>query len=143
QFDRMVTLFFISFPQNMTSYKMDGPHRGFCLIINNVNFNSSQRKGSCKDAEQLERVFTWLGLDVRTYTDLTSGDIRSLMQTWQDLQDHEDRNCFVCCILSHGESGAIYGTDEKLPLHLQSNIKAFKTNHFIISFKCSSSHYLF
>uniref|UniRef100_A0A8U7P6G5 Caspase 10 n=1 Tax=Corvus moneduloides TaxID=1196302 RepID=A0A8U7P6G5_CORMO len=109
-------LFFISFPQNMTSYKMDGPHRGFCLIINNVNFNSSQRKGSCKDAEQLERVFTWLGLDVRTYTDLTSGDIRSLMQTWQDLQDHEDRNCFVCCILSHGESGAIYGTDEKLVL---------------------------
>ncbi|NXB31356.1 CASPA protein, partial [Eulacestoma nigropectus] len=97
-------------------YKMDGPHRGFCLIINNVNFNSSQRKGSCKDAEQLERVFTWLGLDVRTYTDLTSGDIRSLMQTWQHLQDHKDRNCFICCILSHGESGAIYGTDEKLVL---------------------------
>ncbi|NXB64927.1 CASPA protein, partial [Struthidea cinerea] len=97
-------------------YKMDGPHRGFCLMINNVNFNSSQRKGSCKDAEQLERVFTWLGLDVRIYTDLTSGDIRSLMQTWQHLQDHKDRNCFVCCILSHGESGAIYGTDEKLVL---------------------------
>ncbi|NXC60324.1 CASPA protein, partial [Aleadryas rufinucha] len=97
-------------------YKMDGPHRGFCLIINNVNFNNSQRKGSCKDAEQLERVFTWLGLDVRTYTDLTSGDIRSLMQTWQHLQDHKDRNCFICCILSHGESGAIYGTDEKLVL---------------------------
>ncbi|NWW60235.1 CASPA protein, partial [Ifrita kowaldi] len=109
-------LFFFSFPQNMTSYKMDGPHRGFCLIINNVNFNSSQRKGSCKDAEQLERVFTWLGLDVRTYTDLTSEDIRSLMQTWQHLQDHKDRNCFVCCILSHGKSGAIYGTDEKLVL---------------------------
>ncbi|NXD95768.1 CASPA protein, partial [Chaetorhynchus papuensis] len=109
-------LFFFSFPQNMTSYKMDGPHRGFCLIINNVNFNSCQRKGSCKDAEQLERVFTWLGLDVRIYTDLTSGDITSLMQTWQHLQDHKDRNCFVCCILSHGESGAIYGTDEKLVL---------------------------
>ncbi|NXS20072.1 CASPA protein, partial [Mystacornis crossleyi] len=108
--------FFFSFPQNMASYKMDGPHRGFCLIINNVNFNSSQRKGSCKDAEQLERVFTWLGLDVRTYTDLTSEDIRSLMQTWQRLQDHKDRNCFICCILSHGESGAIYGTDERAVL---------------------------
>ncbi|NXY53685.1 CASPA protein, partial [Callaeas wilsoni] len=99
---------------HMTTYKMDGPHRGFCLIINNVNFNGSQRKGSCKDAEQLERVFTWLGLDVRTYTDLTSGDIINLMQTWQQVQDHKDRNCFICCILSHGESGAIYGTDEKL-----------------------------
>ncbi|NXA90853.1 CASPA protein, partial [Melanocharis versteri] len=106
--------FFFSFLQNMKSYKMDGPHRGFCLIINNVNFNRSQRKGSCKDAEQLERVFTWLGLDVRTYTDLTSGDIINLMQTWQHVQDHKDRNCFICCILSHGASGAIYGTDDKL-----------------------------
>ncbi|KAM4775950.1 caspase-10 isoform 1-T3 [Cyanocitta cristata] len=117
--------------KNMTSYKMDGPHRGFCLIINNVNFNSSQRKGSCKDAEQLERVFTWLGLDVRTYTDLTSGDIRSLMQTWQHSQDHKDRNCFVCCILSHGESGAIYGTDEKLVLirTLMSHFTASQCPH--------------
>ncbi|NXK58216.1 CASPA protein, partial [Sylvietta virens] len=95
-------------------YKMDGPHRGFCLIINNVNFNSSQRKGSCKDVEQLERVFTWLGLDVMTYTDLASGDIIKLMQTWQHVQDHKDRNCFICCVLSHGKSGAIYGTDDKL-----------------------------
>nr|XP_054492043.1 caspase-10-like isoform X2 [Agelaius phoeniceus] len=96
----------------MKSYKMDGPHRGFCLIINNVNFNNSQRKGSCKDAEQLERVFTWLGLDVRTYTDLMSGEIINLMETWQRVPDHKDRNCFICCILSHGKSGAIYGTDE-------------------------------
>uniref|UniRef100_A0A8C5UD23 Caspase-8 n=1 Tax=Malurus cyaneus samueli TaxID=2593467 RepID=A0A8C5UD23_9PASS len=64
--------------------------------------------------EQLERVFRWLGLDVRTYPDLTSGDIINLMQTWQQMQDHKDRNCFICCILSHGESGAIYGTDEEL-----------------------------
>ncbi|NXV08653.1 CASPA protein, partial [Cettia cetti] len=106
--------FFFSFLQTISSYKMDGPHRGFCLIINNVNFNSSQRKGSCKDAEQLERVFTWLGLDVRTYTDQTSGDIIKLMQTWQHVQDHKGRDCFICCILSHGESGAIYGTDYKL-----------------------------
>ncbi|NXL57829.1 CASPA protein, partial [Chordeiles acutipennis] len=100
----------------MTSYKMDGPHRGFCLVINNVNFDRSlpERKGSCKDAEELEQVFTWLGLEVKTYTDLTSQKIKSLMQTWQHLQDHKDRDCFICCILSHGESGAIYGKDEEL-----------------------------
>ncbi|NXT07305.1 CASPA protein, partial [Prunella fulvescens] len=106
--------FFFFFLQTMKSYKMDGPHIGFCLIINNVNFITSQRKGSCKDAEQLERVFTWLGLDVRTYTDLTSGEIINLMETWQHVQDHKDRNCFICCILSHGKSGAICGTDDKL-----------------------------
>ncbi|NWR53720.1 CASPA protein, partial [Regulus satrapa] len=116
--------FFFSFLQVITSYKMDGPHRGFCLIINNVNFSSSQRRGSCKDAEQLERVFTWLGLDVKTYTDLMSGDIINLMETWQHMQDHEDRNCFICCILSHGKSGAIYGTDDK-PVSIRT-----LTSHF-------------
>ncbi|NXO20474.1 CASPA protein, partial [Cisticola juncidis] len=110
----IVKAFFFSFLQAMKSYKMDGPHTGFCIIINNVNFNSSQREGSFKDAEQLERVFTWLGLDVRTYTDLTSEGIINLMQTWQHVQDHKDRNCFICCVLSHGNSGAIYGTDDKL-----------------------------
>ncbi|XP_074451714.1 caspase-10 isoform X2 [Larus michahellis] len=100
----------------MTSYKMDGPHRGFCLVINNVEFDRSlqERKGSCKDAEELERVFTWLGLDVWTYKNLTSWEIKDLMRTWQHLQDHKDRDCFICCILSHGESGAIYGKDEEL-----------------------------
>ncbi|NXE77446.1 CASPA protein, partial [Cochlearius cochlearius] len=108
--------FFLSFLQKMTSYKMDRPHRGFCLVINNVNFDRSlqERKGSCKDAGELERVFTWLGLDVRMYTDLTSQEIKNLMRTWQHLQDHKDRDCFICCILSHGESGAIYGKDEEL-----------------------------
>uniref|UniRef100_A0A8U8C8J2 Caspase-8 n=1 Tax=Geospiza parvula TaxID=87175 RepID=A0A8U8C8J2_GEOPR len=64
--------------------------------------------------EQLERVFTWLGLDVRTYTDLTSREIINLMETWQRVPDHKDRNCFICCILSHGKSGAVYGTDDRL-----------------------------
>ncbi|KFQ94804.1 Caspase-10, partial [Nipponia nippon] len=108
--------FFLSFLQKLTSYKMDGPHRGFCLVINNVNFNGSlqERKGSCKDAGELERVFTWLGLDVRTYENLTSCQIKNVMETWQRLEDHKDRDCFICCILSHGESGAIYGKDEEL-----------------------------
>lgn len=35
------------------------------------------------------------------------------MKTWQHEQDHEDRNCFICCILSHGKSGAICGTDDR------------------------------
>ncbi|XP_054236982.1 caspase-10 [Indicator indicator] len=102
--------------KKMTTYKMDGPHRGFCLVINNVNFDRSlqERKGSCKDAEELKRVFTWLGLDVRTYKDQTSQQIMNLMQTWQHFPDHKDRDCFICCILSHGESGAVYGKDEEL-----------------------------
>ncbi|NXX41506.1 CASPA protein, partial [Tricholaema leucomelas] len=116
KFIEAITFFFPLFLQRMTTYKMDGPHRGFCLVINNVNFDGSlqERKGSCKDAEELKQVFTWLGLDVRTYKDQTSQQILNLMQTWQHLPDHKDRDCFICCILSHGESGAVYGKDEEL-----------------------------
>lgn len=64
--------------------------------------------------EELKRVFTWLGLDVMTYTDQTSEQIKELMEMWQQLKDHKDRDCFICCILSHGESGAIYGKDGEL-----------------------------
>ncbi|KFV86124.1 Caspase-10, partial [Struthio camelus australis] len=107
------SFFPLSFLQNLTSYKMDGPQRGFCLVINNVKFDGDlqERKGSCKDAEELNQVFTWLGLDVTIHRDLTSEQIKDLMQAWQNLEDHKDRDCFICCILSHGESGAIYGTD--------------------------------
>lgn len=36
----------------MSSYKMDGPKRGFCIVINNVTFDGvlQERKGSSKDA---------------------------------------------------------------------------------------------
>lgn len=27
--------------------------------------------------------------------------------------DHKDKDCFICCILSHGDTGIIYGTDGK------------------------------
>ncbi|XP_030341502.1 caspase-10 isoform X3 [Strigops habroptila] len=102
--------------KKMTSYKMDGPHRGLCLVINNVTFDKSlnERRGSSKDAEELKRVFAWLGLDVMIYTDLTSQEIKELMRTSQHFEGHKDSDCFICCILSHGESGAVYGKDEEL-----------------------------
>ncbi|XP_050772594.1 caspase-10 isoform X1 [Gopherus flavomarginatus] len=101
--------------EKLMTYKMDGPHRGYCLIINNFSFTGTlqKRRGSNKDAEMLAQVFTWLGLDVKTYTDKTSVEIKNLMQEWQSSKDHRERDCFVCCILSHGELGLVYGIDER------------------------------
>uniref|UniRef100_A0A8C8T1G1 Caspase 10 n=1 Tax=Pelusios castaneus TaxID=367368 RepID=A0A8C8T1G1_9SAUR len=109
----------ISNPESKTeklmTYKMDGQHRGYCLIINNFSFIGAlqKRRGSCKDADELAHVFAWLGLDVKTYEDMTSEEIEKLMQEWQSMEEHRDRDCFVCCILSHGESGSVYGIDEQ------------------------------
>ncbi|XP_019378750.1 PREDICTED: caspase-10 isoform X1 [Gavialis gangeticus] len=103
----------------MMTYNMDGLHRGYCVIINNSVFSGTltERKGSGKDAEELKRVFTWLGLDVKMYKDQTSEQMKALMEEWKLSNDHKSRDCFICCILSHGESGIIYGTDElKVPI---------------------------
>ncbi|KAJ6665268.1 hypothetical protein lerEdw1_004317 [Lerista edwardsae] len=93
-------------------YKMDGPHRGYCLIVNNTNFkNLPQRRGSHMDALELERVFRWLGLEVKIYDDQTSTEMREIMQKWQSFESWKDSDCFVVFILSHGQSGQVYGTD--------------------------------
>ncbi|NWX88522.1 CASPA protein, partial [Nothoprocta pentlandii] len=112
----LLDFFPFSFLQKLTSYKMDGPKRGFCLVINNVKFDGylGERKGSCKDAGELKQVFTWLGLEVEIYKDQTAKEIKDLMEIWQDSEKHINRDCFICCILSHGESGAIYGKDGEL-----------------------------
>ncbi|XP_053135575.1 caspase-10 [Hemicordylus capensis] len=97
-------------------YKMDGPHRGHCLIFNNVDFKQvlRTRMGSQKDAKELERVFKWLGLDVKKYDDQTSVQMKEILQEWKSSENWKDSDCFICCILSHGKSGNIYGTDSIL-----------------------------
>ncbi|KAL8183679.1 UNVERIFIED_CONTAM: hypothetical protein K2H54_048617, partial [Gekko kuhli] len=64
--------------------------------------------------EELECVFKWLGLEVTTYDDQTSIEIHKHLQKWQSSENWKDSDCLVCCILSHGKSGEIYGTDAHL-----------------------------
>ncbi|XP_069589699.1 caspase-8-like [Ranitomeya imitator] len=93
------------------TYLMNRKHRGYCLIINNEQFmKSDSRPGTEKDAEFLYRVFTWLGLHVETRTDLFAKDIHECLTEYQE-KDHSERDCFVCCILTHGKSKVIYAAD--------------------------------
>ncbi|KAJ7345470.1 hypothetical protein JRQ81_001420 [Phrynocephalus forsythii] len=113
-------------------YKMDGPHRGCCLIFNNINFEGTLREktrnGSEIDARELERVFTWLGLEVTTYKDQTVEGMKEYLTQWQSADCWKDRDCLVCCVLSHGESGQVFGTDvEKITI--RSIMSYFTANH--------------
>ncbi|XP_069082176.1 caspase-10-like [Pleurodeles waltl] len=111
-------------PEGLPVYKMGEKCKGYCLIISNNKFrNNIERKGTAKDADALKQVFTWLGLEVHCYIDQTAADIKDCMQTFKK-KIHDGMDCFVCCILSHGESGKVYGTDDKL-----ISIKAI-TAHF-------------
>nr|XP_033802324.1 caspase-8-like isoform X2 [Geotrypetes seraphini] len=108
----------------LSCYKMNRQSRGRCLIINNIQFRRhNERTGSQKDADDLKNVFNWLGLEVKVAVNLNTIEILDIVKDYRNM-DYTNHDCFVCCILSHGESGQITGTDE-------NNIPICKiTSHF-------------
>ncbi|MGH0130911.1 UNVERIFIED_CONTAM: hypothetical protein FKN15_059632 [Acipenser sinensis] len=112
----------------LETYTMNREKRGYCLIINNYDFSESRtrssleqkwctdRRGTDADASALNTVFQWLGFDTVCLKDLTKKKILDEIEKYQNITDHKDRDCFVCCILSHGEKGKIYGTDGRAVL---------------------------
>ncbi|OWK58436.1 Caspase-8 [Lonchura striata] len=113
--------------QLLEAYKMTSRPRGVCLILNNHNFAKARegvlehkhlkdRNGTDVDAAALRNVFSKLHFRVEEYRDLTAEEIRETVNIFQSA-DHEDKDCFVCCILSHGKKGIIYGVDgQEVPI---------------------------
>ncbi|XP_041057693.1 caspase-8-like isoform X2 [Carcharodon carcharias] len=97
--------------ESLSRYKMESNPRGYCVIINNHTFaKMAERRGSHVDADRLIRIFRWLGFDVDPQENLTAAGMQGLMNKYQAM-DHTLRDCFVCCILTHGEKGVMCGTD--------------------------------
>lgn len=104
-------------------YQMKSKPRGYCLIVNNYNFsearervprlhNMKDRKGTERDEDALTETFQKLHFEVVSHKDCTVSKIREILRVFQRM-DHESKDCFICCILSHGNKGIIYGTDGK------------------------------
>ncbi|XP_011829899.1 PREDICTED: caspase-10 isoform X5 [Mandrillus leucophaeus] len=64
--------------------------------------------------EILTGVFQWLGFTVHIYNDVTKGEMEEVLQKEKCNPAHADGDCFVFCILTHGEDGAVYSSDEAL-----------------------------
>ncbi|NXD64648.1 CASP8 protein, partial [Eolophus roseicapillus] len=113
--------------QQLKAYKMTSRPRGVCLILNNHSFAKARervpelkdmkdRNGTDVDAEALKRVFSKLHFTIAEYRDLTAEEIRKTVNIYR-CEDHKDKDCFVCCILSHGKKGMIYGVDgQEVPI---------------------------
>ncbi|NWV10645.1 CASP8 protein, partial [Ptilonorhynchus violaceus] len=111
----------------LEAYKMTSRPCGVCLILNNHNFAKSRegvlehkhlkdRNGTDVDAAALRNVFSKLHFRIEEYRDLTAEEIRKTVNIIR-CEDHEDKDCFVCCILSHGKKGIIYGVDgQEVPI---------------------------
>ncbi|KAI5620315.1 hypothetical protein C0J50_20148, partial [Silurus asotus] len=97
-------------------YKMSSRPRGVCLIINNMDFGDPNmyRHGSDMDEDALNKVFVWLGFTVEVHKDKTAEQMKAILKT--NGQKQHEGDCFVCCILSHGTTDGVYGTDKTLVL---------------------------
>ncbi|XP_006205325.2 LOW QUALITY PROTEIN: caspase-10 [Vicugna pacos] len=96
-------------------YRMDRRHRGHCVVVNNHSFTSlSERPGTNKDAECLERVFQWLGFSVQVYVNVTKSRLEEVLREYKSHPGHADGDCFVFCVLTHGKFGAVYSSDGDL-----------------------------
>ena len=60
-------------------------------------------------AGKLEHTFQDLGFDVIVHTDKTVSDIMGILMDEARL-NHSQFDCFVCCIMSHGDQGYVYGS---------------------------------
>lgn len=44
-------------------------------------------------------------------------EICKVLRSYQSM-DHSDKDCFICCILSHGDKGIVYGCDgQEAPIY--------------------------
>lgn len=94
-------------------YTLTHNPRGLCVVFNNEEFQDlAFRNGTQRDADSLNDVFTFLGFDVIVYKNLTASAMRDEIKTLSERSFMED-DALVVCVLSHGELGSVYGTDDK------------------------------
>lgn len=69
-------------PTNERYYDFTNSNVGKALIFNQVTVDGQEsRKGSRKDADDLEKVLSNIGFDVKVYTDKTVSEIKRLLYT--------------------------------------------------------------
>ncbi|XP_073808219.1 caspase-22 [Danio rerio] len=98
----------------MNEYEMKSKPRGLCLIFNNENFTNPkmERRGSQKDTASLKDLFEWLGFSVEIKQDQTVSAMKMTLKEYSEDREHGD--CFVCCVLSHGNESGVLGSDEQI-----------------------------
>lgn len=55
-------------------------------------------------------MFKWLGFEVEIKSDCKRGEMLSVLRELGS-RDHSEMDCLVCCVLSHGNEGSVYGVD--------------------------------
>ncbi|KAL5005816.1 hypothetical protein ScPMuIL_016974 [Solemya velum] len=122
---------------DLPSYKMDAKPRGYCVIINNKVFEQNledphsqpmpPRNGTDIDRDNLKWLFEEkMNFHVQVYNNLKDFEMVRVLVNISMNVNHDDYDCFVCCILSHGALGHVYGTNCSL-VRIDDMTSAFKS----------------
>ncbi|XP_037028963.1 caspase-1-like [Bradysia coprophila] len=125
-----------------SDYSMNHEKRGLAIIFNHFKFDSqkyknSQRYGTKKDRERLEKTFELLDFDVQVHNDRNRLEITKILQDAAAI-DHRNNDCIVVVVLSHGNKGRLealdgtYDVDELLEPILNSQSLIGKPKLFFI-----------
>ncbi|XP_034411052.1 caspase-8-like isoform X2 [Cyclopterus lumpus] len=130
-------------------YELNSRPTGLCVIINNKDFGpGKERRGTDRDAESLAKVFSWLGFRALMCRDQTKDQMERALKCFSsqselaqlqefDVEEWSDGafaalkeaprhgDAFICCILSHGGKGVVFGVDQQ-PLSLKQITGTFK-----------------
>ena len=104
-------------PPPSTPYKMrtDGIH-GYAVVINNIQIDGrEERLGANFDSTNMSRTLTNLGyklLENKVHENCTAYGIMEIIKRAANM-DHTDYDSFICCLMSSGDSGYLYGTDDE------------------------------
>ncbi|XP_071625897.1 caspase-1-like [Temnothorax longispinosus] len=95
-------------------YKMSHPKRGMAIIFNHSNFKknlkATDRPGTFKDTEGLEKILTKLKFEVIMCLNFTLKEIKDTLRK-AALRDHTESDCIMVIVLSHGRFGKVLAFD--------------------------------
>nr|AEO22139.1 caspase 1/2 [Branchiostoma lanceolatum] len=95
-------------------YKMGSKPRGYALVLNNRNFtNLRDRKGAAVDLDNINALLEGLSFKTHVLPDKTAEEIKEEVRAFSQRKDHRQMDCCFVVLMSHGDEGVIYGTDDK------------------------------
>ena len=96
-------------------YNMNHKRRGKAIIFNHLNFHPSlglnTRNGTNCDRDNLRINLRQLDFEVYVYDDLPGKDVERILEQ-TSLEDHSEADCIFVAVLSHGELGTLYASDQ-------------------------------
>ena len=86
------------------------------------------RHGSEVDVQKLRDLLSWLHFDVEVSEDLQGQEMRDCLARYSR-EDHSNYDCFVACLMSHGEVGdVILGADDD-DVRIDKNCSMFSNSN--------------